>query len=304
MSSILARWRSMAFTLIELLVVIAIIAVLIGLLLPAVQKVREAAARAKCSSQLKQVALAVANYESANLVIPPAFVTTTAHGTLPGAPITNMNGTIHWLLLPYLEQEALFRNSNNNASTAGVRNVILPVYICPSDASLPSNLQRYNYASTSYAANIVVFNPRGTASLQNSMPDGTSNTVIFGERFKRCEPTSGGYTGPAWAMAPQFVGHLWDSPVFGMREIGYVHDPNFSFAGTVLPLPGTSSGIPFQIAPAVTACTWQVLQTAHTGSMQVALGDGSVRGVSSAVSLTTWVRACHPNDGTAPGADW
>src|SRR4051794_32291789 len=120
-----------AFTLIELLVVIAIIAILIGLLLPAVQKVREAAARLKCQNHLKQIGLALHGYEGVNGRFPP-------NGVYPPGATAPASSSALARILPYVEQANLYQQINFNAaanSQTAVTSQRIPIYLCPSEVN-------------------------------------------------------------------------------------------------------------------------------------------------------------------------
>ena len=214
----MSRHRS-AFTLIELLVVIAIIAILIGLLLPAVQKVREAAARAKCQNNLKQLGLGAMNYESGYQALPPGA------GPLPDQtlyPLSNQRPSVQAMILPYLEQANKYnlfdftRDVNAAAENAAARNQDVPVYLCPSDPSTAfqpatGTIGRSNYFG-SLGGNAYCRTQDGTGGpffietkavlLANGgrfgavrlggLSDGLSNTALFGE-VKRGNNTAPSY---------------------------------------------------------------------------------------------------------------
>jgi len=289
-----ARSRG-GFTLIELLVVIAIIAILIGLLLPAVQKVRAAAARMSCSNNLKQLGLAVANYAgSTGDRLPPL---TSSTGYPQGG---NYQGSILVTLLPYIEQTSLYQVAVSNpsntwdtltASGTAVRLQSVKTYICPSDPTLqdgwPAN-QVGNWKGASYGANFQVFGAvraGGNADAPRynigNIPDGSSNTVAFAETYAATGDGSNAWAWPGidWsATMPPVVANTrsWGTTAFGV--------PQFS--------------------PTQAVARKAFSQSAHTGSVLVALMDGSVRGVSGGVNQLTWQCALQGDDGLPLGSNW
>jgi prepilin-type N-terminal cleavage/methylation domain-containing protein/prepilin-type processing-associated H-X9-DG protein len=250
-----------AFTLIELLVVIAIIAILIGLLLPAVQKVREAANRAKCTNNLKQLGLAMHTYSDVEQKFPTYGVS---------------RSQFPYQILPYIEQDNL-RNRPIVSFSAdyinGVAKTVVSTFVCPSDPR--AGRTQAGDALTSYMGNtgrryvdwqtggdtgLIGVYPSTSRIRVDTIADGTSNTILFGER-------------------PPMVAN---NPLYGWAFYTYA-----DFDTTIWAIADSAggSGVPascpqpmyFQPGNLNTACDIWHYWSLHTGGGNFALGDGSVR---------------------------
>ncbi len=245
--------RRHGFSLITLLVVIAIILFLIALLIPAIQRVREAAGRSQSSNNLKQMGLALHNFHDVHGHFPPIY------GTNAGA-----EGTYHYHLLPYLEQDGVFRNSMNAVWRNDTAKTIIPIFSDPLDVSAPPGYRHQDtLATTNYVANWMVF--KDGKQRFNNITDGTSNTLCHTTRYQLCngQPTAWGYPGI----------FTW-SPMFAFYSEGM-----------------------FQAQPAQDQCDPRLPQGYHRGLSLIGMCDGSVRSVSNQLSATTWYYLCSPNDG-------
>jgi len=231
-----SHFKRRGFTLIELLVVIAIIAILIALLVPAVQKVREAAARTQCTNNLKQIGLGCHNFEGTFKRLPPLFGGAAAVATAASAKFPNVYGSATVFILPYIEQDNLYKSMASAASpplyvpstTPAAPNTawlkVVPTYVCPADPSMNDGIRAGDATlrgGSSYAANAQVFAPVLTelasvanASTGNSaapvlnwcdrgstiarIQDGSSNTILFLHVYAVCGASG---SGAAWGQS-------------------------------------------------------------------------------------------------------
>ncbi|HEV3144772.1 MAG TPA: DUF1559 domain-containing protein [Gemmataceae bacterium] len=340
----IASWRKWrGFTLIELLVVIAIIAILIGLLLPAVQKVREAAARTQSANNLKQCSLALHNCNDTYGKLPPAEGMFPQRGPIntnqPNWQVPSPIGTIFYFLGPFVEQDNMYKSTQYtswyNPSLPNSANGQIKTFAAPGDPSAPSNGIEPNFGNmgvASYSANFLVFGTGvrygfgnylngqtgadgGYARIPATFIDGTSNTIVFMERYHVCTNNGSYYLN--WANDGSYTQNQQYAPYWpnwnntgGIANVGPGQlPPNPSF-----PTGGQSPNANFPVpqakpslsnsAPIQNQCQSNLTQGFSTAGCMVGLGDGSVRMVNSSISANTWSYALWPNDGQVLGSDW
>jgi prepilin-type N-terminal cleavage/methylation domain-containing protein len=291
-----------AFTLIELLVVIAIIAILIGLLLPAVQKVRDAANRTQSTNNLKQMGLAIHNYHDTNNSL-PAFAGEGNNNTSEAPPPNTAFGGFFFHLLPFLEQGNLYDSSLHTIHWTGGGPQVWAVYdssrvsgrlsflIDPGDPSVDAGAA----APISYGVNLLPF-PRWNEERKNilSVGDGTSNTIFVGSMYYNCSGLICGRSCVRHGTPPQTYTRVssWNDEYGPWLPLDQYTGSDRTISPT------------FQVRPSAATCNAYSAQSSYSGGILVALGDASVKMVGAGVSDATWASAVTPSSGDLLGSDW
>lgn len=280
------------FTLLEVVVAVAIIAVLIALLLPAVQKAREAVARLQSINNLKQHALAFHNFA------------TTHSGHFPSADgheqSANPKQSFWYALLPYLDRHDLRAQME---APRKYENRIVKVFVSPADPTFDQSIE---HGFISYRANGQVF--VGTPHVDRTVRDGMANTVAIAEQYALCGKTKVWYI-PDYEVRATFAD--WDDGYMGLDFPWTMGDPPVSTSAFKLFRSAIFSGEPwfetrwtFRVAPRPEECAAEWAATPHRSGMLVALMDGSIRVVHPDISITTYWGAVTPAGGEVLGSDW
>jgi len=318
------RVRACGFTLIELLVVIAIIAILVSLLLPAVQQAREAARRSQCRNHLKQFGLGMHNYHDTHSILPYGF---RANDTSP--PIANRETWFH-PLLPYIEQASLYQAYRTYLQTAtglsyahiqesltfADRNRSISVALCPSDPGSPGRNRGFRGSYVVCAGNetdiIGDATSGGTGQTKltgmfwwnsgvrlRDVTDGTSNTVMMAEIIIRQPASLAGVATPENAYFYGEPVSYWNGGRWGEYGFTTNQTPNTKVADRIygalnaangsIPSCGANNQTLRAPCEAVSGGTKQnFARSYHDGGVHVLLADGAVRFVSDNIHLATW----------------
>jgi prepilin-type N-terminal cleavage/methylation domain-containing protein len=279
-----------AFSLIEVVVVLFLGGILLGLLLPYLYSAQLGAGRREGANKLRTHCLAMHSVNDVYKKLPPAFDKFGAF-TVPAS--------VHIHIMPFMEMASVHQALLREEGKGEAANLLIATFLAPDD---PSSVKQDLKGIQNFAANLRVFSTKGletkyeadmpalaevepgTASIPRTFPDGTSNTILFATKYGYCDKGGSRYMAPPNAPTAAF---------FGQNAARVKAHPS-------------NRAATFQLRPGPKECCTSPLmaQSFYETGLQLGLGDGSVRQISSKISTYTWNAAVHPADGQPLGADW